>query len=95
MKTYLISLLGAAFLAAAIGILTPEGSGGIGKHVRLLSVLVLLCVIAAPLPRAWVRLREFTAELPDGGTTDPDTGWLKVDYEGKTGWVSGKYGRLV
>lgn len=68
MKTYLISLLGAAFLAAAIGILSPEGSGGIGKHVRLLSVLVLLCVIAAPLPRAWVRLHEFTAELPDGGS---------------------------
>lgn len=24
-----------------------------------------------------------------------DSGWLKVDYHGRAGWVSGKYGRLV
>ena len=29
------------------------------------------------------------------GRIDEDTGWLSVDYEGRSGWVSGKYGRLV
>ena len=32
--------------------------------------------------------------LPYAGATDPDTGWLRVDFEGREGWVSGKYGRL-
>ncbi len=73
MKSYLISLLGAALLAAAIGILTPEGtSGGIGKHVRLITSLVILCVIALPLPRALARLRELPSEIggwESGGET--------------------------
>ena len=68
MKAYLISLLAAAFLAAAIGILTPEGAGGIGKHVRLLSSLVLLCVVAVPLPRAWVHLREIVSNMTENGS---------------------------
>lgn len=29
------------------------------------------------------------------GQIDEATCWLKVDYEGRAGWVSGKYGRLV
>ena len=29
------------------------------------------------------------------GQTDEETGWLKVDYEGRAGWVSGKYGVLM
>lgn len=29
------------------------------------------------------------------GEIDEATRWLKVDYEGNPGWVSGKYGRLV
>ena len=29
------------------------------------------------------------------GEVDEATGWLKVDYEGREGWVSGKYGKLV
>ena len=66
MKTYLLSLLGAAFLAAAIGILSPDGTnGGIGKHIRLLSALVLVCVIAVPLPRAISELRERLSDLTE------------------------------
>ena len=33
--------------------------------------------------------------LPYAGETDAASGWLKVDYDGGTGWVSGKYGRRV
>lgn len=29
------------------------------------------------------------------GETDGATGWLRVDFEGRAGWVSGKYGRLI
>lgn len=29
------------------------------------------------------------------GEINAETGWLKVDYEGRAGWVSGKYGRLT
>ena len=29
------------------------------------------------------------------GEIDEATRWLKVDYEGRPGWVSGKYGRLI
>ena len=29
------------------------------------------------------------------GEIDEATRWLKVDYEGREGWVSGKYGKLV
>ena len=66
MKTYLLSLLGAAFLAAAIGLLTPEGTnGGIGKHVRLLCALMIVCVIALPLPRAISALHLRLTDLTD------------------------------
>ena len=66
MKAYLITLLGAAVLAAAVGILAPEGSnGGVGRHVRLLSSLVVLCVIAAPLPRALAGIRSFSIGLSE------------------------------
>ena len=29
------------------------------------------------------------------GEIDEATRWLKVNYEGRAGWVSGKYGKLV
>lgn len=53
----------------------------------------------------WVRIAPNTSggkldavkagtELPYAGETS-DNGWLKVEFRGETGWVSGKYGRLV
>lgn len=65
MKAYLLSLLGAAFLAAAVGVLAPDGNAGAGRHLRLLSVLVLLCVVVAPLPRLVTDLRDLPDLLPD------------------------------
>ena len=59
MNAYFLSLLGAALLAALIGMLSPEG--GIGKTLRLLTSLVLICVIAAPLPGLIAKL----SEIPD------------------------------
>ena len=51
MNTYFLSLLGAALIAALIGLFAPDGtSASLGKTLRLLTILVLFCVIAAPLP---------------------------------------------
>lgn len=49
MKAYILSLTGAALIAAAVTVLAPDGKGGgISKHIRLLTALALLCVITAP-----------------------------------------------
>ncbi len=48
MNAYFLSLLGAALLAALIGMLSPDG--GLGKTLRLLTSLVLVCIIVAPIP---------------------------------------------
>ena len=75
-KTYFLSLLGAAFLAAVVGVLAPDGSGGVGKHLRLLSALVVLCVVAAPLPRLVSGLRDLpgrVTEIIRSPETDPET----------------------
>ncbi len=69
MKIYLISLLGAAVLAAAVGVLTPEG--GAGRYVRLLASLAVLCVIAAPLPRAFAGLRDLPDRLSENAGEEP------------------------
>ncbi len=51
MNAYFLSLLGASLAAAMIGLLAPAGtSAGLGKTLRLLTTLVLLCVIVSPLP---------------------------------------------
>lgn len=50
MKSYLYALLLVSLAAALAGILSPEGEkGGILKHVRLLSSLLLICVLILPL----------------------------------------------
>ena len=44
-----------------IGILTPEGTrGGLGKHVKLLTSLFLVCVLIAPLADLIRGLRSLT-----------------------------------
>lgn len=50
MKSYLYALLLVALAAAITGILSPEGEkGGILKHIRLLSALLLICVLILPI----------------------------------------------
>ena len=55
MKTYLLSLIATAAVAALVGFLAPEGN--LGKYVKLVSSLLLLTVILAPLPSALESLR--------------------------------------
>lgn len=66
MNAYFLSLLGAALLAALVGMLAPGGaSSGLGKHLRLISVLVLFCVIAVPLPGLITKLKDLPSPSPE------------------------------
>lgn len=35
------------------------------------------------------------SKWPFAGLVNDENGWLMIDYKGKDGWVSPKYGRLV
>ena len=60
MTAYLLTLFGAALAAALVDLLVPERGR---KTVRLISALFLLCVLSAPLPKAFRAIRDYT--LPD------------------------------
>lgn len=79
MEAYLISLLSAASVAALIGLLTPDGTGGgIARHMRLLISLVLICLLLSPLQGAIDALVGFANgdyTLPDIDSTE------KNDYQ--------------
>lgn len=72
MKAYLLSLLGTALAVTLVDLLTPERGKG---SVRLLSALILLCVIAAPLPKAFRAVRDHTLSS--------NTEEIQADYEKK------------
>lgn len=62
MRNYLMGLLVLALCCAVVELLSPAGEGnGIGKHVKLMSALCLLCVLTQPLTQL---LRE-GATLPE------------------------------
>ncbi|MDY3863243.1 MAG: hypothetical protein SOZ51_03980 [Eubacteriales bacterium] len=60
MTAYFLTLFGAALAVALVDLLVPERGR---KTVRLISALFLLCVLSAPLPRAFRAVRDYT--LPD------------------------------
>ncbi len=50
MREYLLSLLAATLVISVLHILTPAGEGGgLYKHYRLLSALLLVCLLLSPL----------------------------------------------
>lgn len=60
MTAYLLTLFGSALAVALVDLLVPERGR---KTVRLISALFLLCVLSAPLPRAFRVIRDYT--IPD------------------------------
>lgn len=60
MTAYLLTLFGSALAVALVDLLVPERGR---KTVRLISALFLLCVLSAPLPRAFRTIRDYT--IPD------------------------------
>lgn len=57
MTAYLASLFGSALAVALVDLLVPERGR---KTVRLISALFLLCVLSAPLPRAFREIRNYS-----------------------------------
>lgn len=50
LKSYFLSVAAAALIAAICSLLAPSGEGGgIAKHVKLLTSLLLVCVLIAPV----------------------------------------------
>lgn len=50
MTQYLMGLFALAVCCAAVELLAPAGEGGgIGRHIKLMSALCLLCVLIAPM----------------------------------------------
>ncbi len=50
MKDYLIALAGAAIVIAIVGILAPEGEkGGLSKHLKLFTALLLALTLISPV----------------------------------------------
>ena len=66
MKEYLLTVVAASLAVSVIGILSPAGEkGGLGKHVGLVSALILVCLIASPIKGALEMLRGWAdGEIP-------------------------------
>lgn len=61
MREYIIGLLALAVCCAVVELLSPEGEGGgIARHIKLMTGLCLLCVLATPI----VSLLRAGADLP-------------------------------
>ena len=74
MEGYLIALLSTALGITLVSILTPEGSGGgIAKHVRLLSALLMICILIIPFEKLIQNLRHLTTgDLSFPGIENPN-----------------------
>ena len=60
MKSYLLTLLFTSLVIAMVNLLTPHGErGGTEKHMKLLTSLLLLTLLVAPLGNAVTGLREW------------------------------------
>ena len=60
MKEYFLSLFLSAIVIALVGILSPgKTSGGIARHLRLVSSLFLLCVLISPVSTAMDRVLDW------------------------------------
>lgn len=71
MTAYLLTLFGASLAVALVDLLVPERGR---RAMRLISALFLLCVLSAPLPRAFRALRDYTQE---DGLLDEREGYEK------------------
>ena len=78
MKEYLMGLFVLGICCAVVEMLSPDGEGGgIARHIRLLSVLCLLCVLLAPvltLLQSGESLPEYFRSLLDGWSEGAELG---------------------
>jgi len=57
-KVYILSIFATAILITVVDILAPSG-GGLSKHLRLVSSLVLVCVLISPTVSLAQKLQDF------------------------------------
>ena len=57
-KVYILSIFATAILITVVDILAPSG-GGLSKHLRLVSSLVLVCVLISPTVSLAQKLKDF------------------------------------
>lgn len=93
MKSYLYALLLVALATALVGILSPDGEkGGMGKHLRLLSSLLLICVLIAPLKSGISYLLEWSrGEIPIPGLKEPDPEGDRLQFQEQMDNASREY----
>lgn len=76
MKNYLYALLLVSLATTIVGILSPNGEkSGMGKHLRLLSSLLLICVLIVPLKHGIAYLVSFSRgdiNIPGLEKNDPN-----------------------
>lgn len=83
MKAYFFSVLAVCLSATLLGILSPDGKGGgLARHFRLLAALVLLAVLASPLPallqKAQAGLLLSVEKIRDAEEGDARAEWEKT-----------------
>lgn len=78
MKAYLLTLFGASLAAALVDLLVPERGR---RSVRLISALFLVCVIAAPLPKAWRAVRDYAGQIGADDAREDYTEQMKQAME--------------
>ena len=93
MKSYLYALLLVALATALVGILSPDGEkGGMGKHLRLLSSLLLICVLIAPLKSGIASLLEWSrGEIRIPGLEEPDPEADRLQFQEQLDNASREY----
>ena len=73
---YILSLIATVFVATLVGILAPSGDGGLARHLRLLTSLVLICVLISPA----LSLAEGVRDLLDGNFSFEGDAGVDEDY---------------
>lgn len=73
---YILSLIATVFAVTLVGILAPGGDGGSARHLRLLTSLVLICVLISPA----LSLAEGVRDLLDGNFAFEDDAGVGEDY---------------
>ena len=58
-KTYILSIFATALLITVVDILAPAGTGGLSRHLKLVTSLVLVCVLISPTVAFAEHIREF------------------------------------
>ena len=78
-KTYILSIFATALLITVVDILAPAGTGGLSRHLKLVTSLVLVCVLISPT----IAFAEHIREFADGNWEFDIEGDIEDHYSSK------------